>query len=87
MLRPTIDAANRFTSLVSRHLGIGLCLCLMGLACLVLAKHVDPSGPPGDLMGGGVPAAPANLTATAQNTAVQLVWNPSSGATGYNIYR
>jgi fibronectin type 3 domain-containing protein len=34
-----------------------------------------------------VPAAPANLTATAGNAQVTLTWTASSGATSYNIYR
>ena len=35
----------------------------------------------------GLPAAPANLVATAGNAQVSLSWTPSSGATSYNVYR
>lgn len=34
-----------------------------------------------------VPTAPAGLTAIAGNAAVNLVWNTSSGATGYHVKR
>lgn len=34
-----------------------------------------------------VPAVPSGLTATATNTQASLFWNPTSGATGYNIKR
>jgi hypothetical protein len=33
------------------------------------------------------PAAPTQLAATAGNTQVALSWNPSTGATSYNLYR
>ncbi len=36
--------------------------------------------------GGTAPAAPANVSATAANTAVTLSWSASAGATGYRIY-
>lgn len=34
-----------------------------------------------------IPAAPANLVATAGNAQVSLTWTASSGATSYNVYR
>jgi len=39
--------------------------------------------------GGGtqIPAAPAALQATAGNAQISLTWNPSSGATSYNVKR
>jgi acid phosphatase type 7 len=38
--------------------------------------------------GGGVPAPPTGLTATAPNsTTVELTWNASAGATAYKVYR
>lgn len=33
------------------------------------------------------PPAPTGLTATAVNSAIQLSWSPSFGATSYNVYR
>jgi hypothetical protein len=36
---------------------------------------------------GSVPAAPATLLATPNNSNVALAWSSSSGATSYNIYR
>ncbi|SFI39275.1 Chitinase [Streptosporangium canum] len=36
---------------------------------------------------GQPPAAPTGLTATAGGANVALSWNPSSNATGYNVYR
>ncbi len=35
----------------------------------------------------GAPAAPTNLTATAGNAQVNLMWTASAGANGYNVYR
>jgi GH35 family endo-1,4-beta-xylanase len=37
--------------------------------------------------GGGPPPAPTGLTAVAGNAQVQLSWNASTGATGYNVKR
>jgi poly(3-hydroxybutyrate) depolymerase len=41
-----------------------------------------------DTSGGGIPAAPSGLTVSSTTTrSVTLVWNASTGATGYNVYR
>ena len=40
-----------------------------------------------DLVNNGVPAAPANLTATAGNSQVALSWVLSAGAASYNVKR
>jgi kumamolisin len=36
---------------------------------------------------GGIPVAPANVTATPGNDDVQLTWEKSEGATSYDVYR
>ncbi|WKK26162.1 glycoside hydrolase family 18 protein [Streptomyces olivoreticuli] len=55
-----------------------------------VADDVTLTGPGGDPGNPGdpVPAAPGGLTAGAVTpTSVALSWNPSSGATGYNLYQ
>lgn len=37
--------------------------------------------------GNTVPSVPTGLSATAGNTQVTLTWNPTSGATSYNVFR
>jgi len=37
--------------------------------------------------GGSAPTAPSNLTAAPASGQIALSWNPSSGATSYNVYR
>lgn len=37
--------------------------------------------------GSSVPATPTGLSASAGNTQATLTWNPSAGATSYNLYR
>jgi len=39
------------------------------------------------LSGTSVPSVPSGVTATAGNAKVTLNWNPSGGATSYNVYR
>jgi len=39
------------------------------------------------IAGNTAPPVPSGLTATAGNAQVHLAWNPSAGATSYNVYR
>ncbi|MEV8566262.1 glycoside hydrolase family 18 protein [Streptomyces sp. NPDC051322] len=49
---------------------------------------IGPDGGGGSDPGPTVPAAPGGLTAgSVTRSSVDLSWNPSSGATGYNVYR
>jgi len=50
-----------------------------------VAVWASPNSPNYTL--GASPATPAELSATAGNASVVLQWNPSSRATGYNVYR
>jgi Ricin-type beta-trefoil lectin domain-like len=66
---------------------------LVVMCTLAAAACGGGGGGGGGASGGGtgtptpVPSAPTNLVATAGNASVMLSWNPSMGATSYNVKR
>ncbi len=68
------------------------CMVVVCLALLAGCQSVDTStnpatGVPTNAESTTVPAAPADLAATAGNAQASLTWSASSGATSYNIKR
>lgn len=64
-----------------------IALILATLAIALLAACGGGSSGGGGGGGGNPPSAPTGVVATAGNTQVSLTWNPSSGATSYNVKR
>lgn len=77
-----LNAGNRYSTWVSTWINMESSLADGTVVCGGL-----PKGARDVMVGGGQPSAPANLVATnTATTTVELIWDLSANATGYEIY-